>query len=166
MIKYHSFQIFYKLSNSSLIFCMWVENHGSREKSLFLTGHKSLNEVSLRGIKVSLLSSRYWLWERRKKKSMFLGELGRGGGVDRYTRPGGLPGSFFHLFACCERRVCGFGTILQRSYFADSDLTQGVFERFCSLLTKVVLCVENRIQMFLQISHNAQIQTKHSVLPS
>ena len=71
MIKYHSFQIFYKLSNSSLIFCMWVENHGSREKSLFLTGHKSLNEVSLRGIKVSLLSSRYWLWERRKKNQCF-----------------------------------------------------------------------------------------------
>lgn len=159
MIKYHSFQIFYKLSNSSLIFCMWVENHGSREKSLFLTGHKSLNEVSLRGIKVSLLSSRYWLWERRKKNQwVFLGELGMGGGgVDRYTRPGGLPGSFFHLFACCERRVCGLGTIRQRSYFADSDLTQGVFERFCSLLTKVVLCVENRIQMFLQISHNAKI---------
>ena len=67
MIKYHSFQIFYKLSNSSLIFCMWVENHWSREKSLFLTGHKCLNEGSLRGIKVSLLSSRYWLWERRKK---------------------------------------------------------------------------------------------------
>lgn len=80
-----------------------------------------------------------------------------GGSVDRYTRPGGLPGSFFHLFPCCERRVCGWGTILQRSYFADSDLTQGVFERFCSLLTKVVLCVENRIQMSLQINHNAQI---------
>lgn len=49
-MKYHSFQIFYKLSNSSLIFCMWVENHWSREKSLFLTGHNSLNERSLGGI--------------------------------------------------------------------------------------------------------------------
>ena len=96
--------------------------------------------------------------KKEKSMSVFLGELGMGGGgVDRYTIPGGLSGSFFHLFSCCERRICGFGTILQRSYFADSDLTQGVFQRFCSLLTKVVLCVENRIQMSLQISHNAQI---------
>ena len=50
--------------------------------------------------------------KKEKSMSVFLGELGMGGGgVDRYTRPGGLPGSFFHLFACCERRVCGFGTI-------------------------------------------------------
>ena len=79
-----------------------------------------------------------------------------GGGVDSYTRPGALPGSFL-LFPCCERRICGWRTLPQRSYFADSDLTLGLFKRFCSLLTKVVLCVENRIQTSLQISHNAQI---------
>ena len=80
-----------------------------------------------------------------------------GGSVDSYTSPGALPDSFFLLFPCCERRIFGWGTLLQRSYFADSDLTEGLFERFCSLLTKVVLCVENRIQTSLQISHNAQI---------
>lgn len=101
--------------------------------------------------------------ERRVSRAV-LGTLSVGGagvvGVcGQAHKRRGLPCLFCLLLLSWEMRIGCLETTLQRSYFADSDLLDVGESLKDSIVQLVTLCcvLANRIQVSLQINHNAQI---------
>lgn len=153
-MKYHSLQIFYKLSNSSLIFCMWVENHWSRKNLFFLARlWRDFVDCWTNYYYYFLLSS--VLIVKREEKSIVVS----GGGMGWWWWQ-------VHRW-WASRLILPSVSLLWESLWFGDDTTEKLFCRFTGLtqgslkdsivfLQGCALCWKQN-QVSLQINHNAQI---------